>query len=259
MITIEDADRVRLITLDRPDALNAFNNALYDATADALLDAAADRSIAVAVITGNGRAFSAGQDLLEMAQTATGNHVAATHGFPGFIDALTSFPKPLVCAVNGIALGVGGTMLAFADLVFMSSEARVRLPFTDLAVAPEAGSSLTFPRLVGRQWATWMLLSSAWLSADECKEAGLAWKVCPPDQLLDVAMEHARLLASKPIDSLVECKAAVTAGLNDGIEAARERENAAFQRLLGKPANIEAMTAFAEKRPPDFAAVDAAQ
>src|SRR5688572_23846979 len=120
MIRIDDADRVRLITLDRPEALNALNNALYDAAADALLEASGDRSIAVAVITGTGRAFSAGQDVLEMAQTATGNHVAATHGFPGFIDALTDFPKPLLCAVNGMALGVGGTMLAFADLAFMS-------------------------------------------------------------------------------------------------------------------------------------------
>lgn len=247
MIRIDDDDGVRLITLDRPEALNAFNNALYDAAADALIGAAADRSISVAVITGTGRAFSAGQDIKEMAQTATGNHVAATHGFPGFIDALTEFPKPLICAVNGMGLGVGGTMLAFADLVFMSTEARIRLPFTDLAVAPEAASSVTFPRLLGRQWASWMLLSSSWLSAEECKEAGLAWKVCAPDELVDVAMEHARLLASKPLESLMEVKAAITAGLHEGLAEARDRENAAFQRLLGSAANLDALRSLGGK------------
>jgi enoyl-CoA hydratase/carnithine racemase len=96
------------------------------------------------------------------------------HGFPGLVDQLVAFPKPLLCAVNGMALGIGGTMLAFADLVFMSTDARVRCPFTDLAVAPEAASSFTFPLLLGRQNATWALLSSEWLSAETCKEMGLA-------------------------------------------------------------------------------------
>jgi len=256
VLQIADEGRVRLLTLDRPEALNAFNDALYDATADALIDAEGDRQIAVVVVTGTGRSFSAGTDVLEMAARATGGGTTSRHGFPGLVDQLATFPKPLICAVNGMAVGIGATMLGFADLVFMSSEARVRCPFTRLAVAPEAASSFTFPRLLGRQNATWALLSSEWLSAEQCLAMGLAWKVVDPAELLPTALEHARILAAKPISSLVECKRVITEPLQAEITAARERENEAFRRLLGAPANIEAMTAFAERREPDFTEAD---
>lgn len=256
VLEIHDADRIRTITLNRPDALNAFNEALYDATTDALIDAAADNSVAVVVITGTGRSFSAGTDVVEMAQRNTGGIENGRHGFPGLIDHLVDFPKPLICAVNGLALGIGATMLALSDLVFMSTDARVRCPFTALAVAPEAASSYTFPAMLGRHNATWALMSSEWLSADDCKEMGLAWKVTSPDELLDVTMEHARVLSSKSISSLVESKRTITAAIKPQIDAARERENAAFAYLMGRPANIEALTALAERRTPDFAAID---
>ena len=258
MIRSEDAHRVRLLTLDRPDQLNAFNEALYDATTDALTAAADDPGIAVVIITGSGRAFSAGTDVIEMAARNTGDAVDGVHGFPGLIDQLVAFPKPLICAVNGLALGIGATMLGLADLVVMSREARIRCPFTALAVAPEAASSYTFPLLMGRQRATWALLSSEWMTAEECLEAGLAWKVCPPGSLLDEAMAAARVLADKPLASLLECKRTITAAHRAAIAAARERENLAFQRLMGQPANLEALSALAERRTPDFAAVDAA-
>lgn len=257
MIRIEDVDRVRTITLDRPEALNAFNEALYDATAEALIDAAGDPTVAVVVLTGAGRAFSAGTDLIEMAQHNSGTKVRGTHGFPGMIDRIQAFPKPLLIAVNGLGLGVGATILGFADLAFMADTARLKCPFTSLAVAPEAASSVTFPQLIGRQNAMWTLLSSEWLSADECLELGLVFKVVPADELLDVTMRHARVLASKSISSLIECKRLVLEGMGNAIAEARDRENAAFGRLLGKPANIEALTAFAERREPDFATIDA--
>jgi enoyl-CoA hydratase/carnithine racemase len=258
MLRITDADRVRLITLDRPDALNAFNEALYDATTEALLEAAAAPHIAVAVLTGEGRAFSAGTDVIEMAQRTMdpGSFVVGTHGFPGLIDALADFPKPLLCAVNGMALGIGATLLGFADLVFMSSAARVRCPFTDLAVAPEAASSYLFPNLLGHQHATWLLLSSEWLSAAECERIGLAWRVCEPETLVTETFEVARKLAAKPMASLIETKRTIVATRRDAIEAARARENLAFKRLLGQPANLEAFAALAERRPPDFISVD---
>ena len=256
MLTITDTDRVRVITLDRPDALNAFNEALYDATTDALIDAGSDNSVAVVVITGTGRAFSAGTDVVEMAMRNTGGIENGRHGFPGLVDHLTSFPKPLICAVNGLALGIGATMLALSDLVFMASDARVRCPFTDLAVAPEAASSFTFPMLLGRHNATWALMSSQWLDAETCREMGLAWKVTAPDELMDVTMEHARVLAAKSISSLVESKRTIIEALRPQIEAARERENAAFAYLMGRPANMEALTALAERRAPDFVAID---
>ncbi|MCB9372940.1 MAG: enoyl-CoA hydratase/isomerase family protein [Microthrixaceae bacterium] len=258
MIRTDDDGRVRLLTLDRPDKLNAFNDALYDATAAALRGAAADPEVAVVVITGRGRAFSTGTDVSEMSALASGETSGESHGFPGLVDALVDFPKPLLCAVNGLALGIGATMLGYADLVLMSTEARVRCPFTDLAVAPEAASSYTFPLLLGRQDAAWVLLSSEWFSAEECREMGLAWKVCAPDDLLPETMERARLLATKPVASLVETKRTYTAGFRDAVAAARAREDHAFVRLLGQPANTEAFTALFERRPPDFAAVDAA-
>ncbi|MFL6021723.1 MAG: enoyl-CoA hydratase/isomerase family protein [Marmoricola sp.] len=252
-LLIHDENRVRTLTLDRPDALNAFNEALYDATAEALLDAAADPSVAVVLLTGNGRAFSAGTDLLEMHQLATNpDFERGKHGFLGLLDALVAFPKPLICAVNGLGLGIGATILGFADLAFMSTTAKLKCPFTSLGVAPEAASSYLFPQLLGRQNAAWMLLSAEWVSAAEALEMGLVWKVCEPDDLLPEARKHAELLAARPISSLVAVKRTMVEPVRAEIAAARERENAAFAELMGGPANLEALTAFAEGRQPDF-------
>lgn len=251
-LVTEDGDRVRLLRLDRPQARNAFDEVLYDALTDALVAATEDPTVAVVVITGSEGAFSAGTDLKEMAQRALGDFTPGRHGFVGLVDQLVAFPKPLICAVNGLALGIGVTMLGFADLVFMSTDARLRCPFTSLAVAPEAASSMTFPMLLGHQNASWVLLSSEWIEAEEAKAMGLAFKVCSPDDLLNETMHHARILASKPISSLVETKRTIVEPRRAAIAAARERENAAYRVLYGAPANIEALTAFAERRPPNF-------
>ena len=252
-LQIHDANRVRTLTLDRPEALNAFNEALYDATAEALLAAAVDPDVAVVLITGNGRGFSAGTDLLEMHRIATDpTFEQGAHGFPGLIDALVAFPKPLVVAVNGVGLGIGCTILGFADLAFMSTEARLKCPFTSLGVAPEAASSYLMPLLLGRQNAAWLLQSSEWVSAEEALAMGLVWRVCKPGDLLAEARKHAEVLAARPISSLVAVKRAMTEPLRAQIDAARERENAAFVELMGGPANLEALAAFAEGREPDF-------
>ena len=252
-LQITDEHRVRTLTLDRPEALNAFDEALYDATAEALLDAAADPGVAVVLLTGAGRAFSAGTDLREMHARATDPaFVPGKHGFIGLLDALVAFPKPLVCAVNGIGLGIGATVLGFADLAFMSSTARLKCPFTSLGVAPEAASSYLLPRLMGRQDAAWMLLSAEWIDAEQARDAGLVWRVCEPEDLLAEATRHATLIAQRPISSLVAVKRTMTAPLRAQVDAARERENAAFAELMGGPANLEALTAFAEGREPDF-------
>jgi enoyl-CoA hydratase/carnithine racemase len=257
-LLIDDAFRVRTLTLDRPDALNAFNEALYDATAEALLDAAEDPGVAVVLLTGNGRAFSAGTDLLEMHQMATDpGFQRGKHGFLGLVDALVAFPKPLLCAVNGVGLGIGATVLGFADLAFMSTTAKLKCPFTSLGVAPEAASSLLFPQLLGRQNAAWMLLSAEWVGAAEAHEMGLVWKVCEPEDLMPTARRYAETLAARPISSLTAVKATMTAPLRAEIAAARERENACFAELMGGPANLEALTAFAEGREPDFTSLPA--
>ncbi len=271
MLRIEDHGRVRLLTLDRPEALNAFNAALYDAGRDALLAAAADDDVAVVVITGEGRAFSAGQDLLEMAELASrhgqggdggADEDLAPHqggdasGFSGFLDALQSFPKPLVAAVNGLGLGIGFTMLAHCDLVFIAEGARLKTPFTSLGVAPEAASSYLFPMRMGWQRAAKILFTSDWISAEEAVEVGIASQVCAPDALLPEALELAGRISRMPISSLVTTKRVMLDAQLPAIRDARSREEAAFVTVMGGPANLEALTAFAEKREPDFASID---
>jgi enoyl-CoA hydratase/carnithine racemase len=255
MLHTETDDRVRLITLDRPEVLNAFSEALYDAATDALLAAAEDPAVAVAVITGAGRAFSSGADLGQMAARAGKDFPHGRHGFPGFVNELTYFPKPLLMAVNGLAVGIGATMLGYADLVFMAETARLRCPFTTLGLAPEAASSALFPLLAGRQQASWILLSSEWLSAEECREAGIVWKVVPDSELLATTLDYAGRLAALPISSLVATKRTIVEPLREHIAAARRREDTAYATLLHGPANREALRAFAEKRSPDFSSL----
>ncbi|MBF4163197.1 enoyl-CoA hydratase/isomerase family protein [Nocardioides acrostichi] len=256
VLQIRDEHRVRTMRLDRPEALNAFNEALYDATARALREAADDPEVAVVLLTGNGRAFSAGTDLLEMHQIATDpDFQRGEFGFVGLVDALADFPKPLVVAVNGIGLGIGCTVLGFADLAYMSSEARLKCPFTSLGVAPEAASSYLLPRLVGRQEAAWVLLSAEWISAAEAQRIGLVRQVCSPDELMATARGDAETLARRPISSLTAVKRTMTEPLRHAIAEARARENAAFAALMGGPANLEALTAFGEGREPDFTGI----
>lgn len=257
-LQIDDANRVRTLTFNRPDALNAFNDALYDATTVALRAAADDPDVGVVLLTGSGRAFSAGNDLVEMQSRISNASLAprvrgpdftpGAHGFFRMIDALIDFPKPLICAVNGLGVGIGATILGFADLVFMSSAARLKCPFSDLGVAPEAASSYLLPRLIGRQNAAWLLMSSEWISADEAKEMGLVWRVCEPDELLPVARRHAEVLASKPISSLIAVKQTMVAPIRAQIVAAVEREKAWFVELVGAAANTDALAAFADRK-----------
>lgn len=252
-LDITDRGRVRTLTLNRPDALNAFNEALYDATAEALLAAAEDPAVAVVVITGAGRAFSAGTDLLEMARMNTDpDFQPGKHGFPGLLTALAAFPKPLICAINGLGLGIGTTIIGFADLVFMSTGAKLKCPFTSLGVAPEAASSYLMPQLIGRQNAAWLLMSAEWISAFEAKEMGLVWKLAEPEDLMAETYRYADLLASRPISSLQHVKAAMSVHHQDAVRKAIETETASFAALMGGPANTEALTAFAEGRQPDF-------
>nr|WP_170305988.1 enoyl-CoA hydratase-related protein [Mycolicibacter kumamotonensis] len=246
---IEDDNRVRTCTLNRPDALNAFNEALYDATAEALLAAAEDPGVAVVLLTGAGRAFSAGTDLIEMqARINDPQFTAGKYGFTGLVEALADFPKPLICAVNGIGLGIGATILGYADLVFMSATARLKCPFTSLGVAPEAASSYLLPQLIGRQNAAWLLMSSEWVDANEALRMGLVWKVCEPQALLDEAGRHAEVLASRPISSLEAVKATMVAPMREEVAAATARENALFAELMGAQANAEALAEFTGRR-----------
>lgn len=244
-LQIDDSNRVRTLTLSRPEALNAFNEALYDGVSKALLAAADDPEVSVVLLTGAGRAFSSGNDLVEMqARITNPDFTPGEHGFYGMVRTLADFPKPFLCAVNGLGVGIGATILGFADLVFMSSTARLKCPFTSLGVAPEAASSYLMPRLIGRQNAAWLLMSSEWISAEEAREMGLVFKVCEPDALLAEARRHAEILAAKPVTSLQAVKKTMVAPVREAIAAATQRESELFVELMGAAANVEALAAF---------------
>lgn len=146
--------------------------------------------------------------------------------------------------MNGVGVGIGATILGYADLAFMSSTARLKCPFTSLGVAPEAASSYLLPQLVGRQNAAWLLMSSEWVDADEALRMGLVWRVCAPDELLPQARHHAEILASRPISSLMAVKHTMMEPVRPQIAAATARENAHFAELMGAQANAAALADF---------------
>ncbi|ETW21760.1 enoyl-CoA hydratase/isomerase family protein [Mycobacterium gastri] len=248
-LLIDDQNRVRTLTLNRPEALNAFNEALYDATAQALLDAAQEPGVSVVLLTGSGRGFSAGTDLAEMqARITDPDFEEGRYGFRGLIESLGSFPKPLICVVNGVGVGIGATILGYADLAFMASTARLKCPFTSLGVAPEAASSYLLPQLVGRQNAAWLLMSSEWVDADEALRMGLVWRVCEPEALLPEARRHAEILAARPLSSLMAVKHTMVEPIRPEIAAASARENAHFAELMGAQANAAALADFTKRQ-----------
>ncbi|MEM7541396.1 MAG: enoyl-CoA hydratase-related protein [Pseudomonadota bacterium] len=253
-IVIEDVGRVRLLRINRPAALNAMNQAVFGGIRDALKEAEGDDNIAVCVITGEGRAFCAGQDMDEMQDMGEAGSLESQ--FPSMLKVLTHFSKPLLAAVNGLGVGIGMTMLSHCDLVLMAGSARLRTPFPQLGLAPEAGSSYTFQGRMGWQNAAYALMSGRWFSANECHDMGLVWRVVEDENLLDETLEVAQELASNPIPSLVATKQLMlAAGRPEHAWAAHNREMAAYESLMGGPANREAVAAFMEKRAPDFSAI----
>jgi enoyl-CoA hydratase/carnithine racemase len=232
-----------------------MNNAVMAGIRDALAAAETDNEVAVAVVTGEGRAFSAGADLQEMQDGLSGEN-GEDHQFPAMLKQLTEFKKPLIAAVNGLGVGIGMTFLAHCDLVLMSTAARLRTPFPQLGLAPEAGSSYTFATRMGWQNAAYVLMSGRWFSAEECLDMGLVWKVCEPESLMSEAVAVADELAANPIPSLVATKELLMgAGRPDEAWAAHKREVSAYATLLGAPANTEAVAAFVEKRDPNFSSI----
>jgi enoyl-CoA hydratase/carnithine racemase len=255
MLQVTDDARVRVLTLNRPEALNSFNDELYHLAGAALEEAEARADIACVVITGTGRAFSAGQDLGEMGRlsaNAQNDFGDAGPGFPHFLDTLAAFGKPVIAAVNGIGVGIGMTMLLHVDIAFIATTARLRAPFVPLGVVPEAAGSLLMPVIMGNQRAALKLYTGDWITADEAVECGLALRVVEPDALMSETMELARRIAKMPVASLSATKRVVVEGRIDAVRAARAREDLAFTAMIGKPANMEAITAFLEKREPDF-------
>lgn len=230
VLHIEDDSGVRLLTLDRPDARNAFNSELYDAVRVALGNAAADGSVKVCVITGAGDIFSAGQDLKALATLK--DDPSAANAFDPFARAIAAFDKPLMAAVNGAAVGVGTTMLLHCDVVLVSDTARFKLPFVSLGLIPEAGSSLLLPAAIGPQAAAFYLLTGDWMTAEEAVARGLAWKRCDPDELLPETLDLARRIATAPVDALRNTKRLLRAGRADAVNAAFDREVAHLDEIV---------------------------
>lgn len=250
LVLVEQDGAVRTLTLNRPAQLNAFDQALCTALTAALAAADADPSVHVTVITGAGRAFSAGTDLVELHASGDFRGDAADpERFERLIDRLVDFSKPLLCAVNGIGVGIGATLLGLADLVLLADSARLKCPFTQLSLVPEAASSVTFPFLMGRQNATWVLMSSEWVDAAVAVSMGLAWKSVPDDDLLAVTRDHARALAAHPLPSLVATKRLLVATTRDAIVAGRHRENSEFDVLLPSVDSRAAVAAFVAGKP----------
>jgi len=239
---------VQVITLNRPQRKNAFNHQMWCDFRDALADAQGNDAVRVVVITGAGDAFTAGQDLSEMA----GGALAHEHGFRSCLDRVCAFDKPLIAAVNGIGVGIGFTLLLHCDFVYIARGARLRAPFVTLGVVPEAASSYLLPALIGYRQAIDVLFESDFLSAERAVELGIATHLCEPATLVPTALDRARHLARKPLGSLRWTKQLLLAARQDQVAAAREREDAAFLRRVGSPENVEAVSAFFEKRSPDF-------
>lgn len=250
---------VRLLTLNRPAQKNAFNTVQWRELREALAEARAERNVRVVVLTGAGGAFSAGQDLSEMAAATTaappatpGAGGAGGHPFGLFLDELVAFDKPLVAAVNGVAVGIGLTILLHCDFVFVAEGARLRAPFVTLGVVPEAAASALLPSVIGWRESIELLYGDGWLDAKRAVELGLANALCAPGELLDAARAHAQALAELPPEALQHTKRLLLATREAAVREARAREDAAFRVRVGSAENLEAIRAFFEKRRPDF-------
>jgi enoyl-CoA hydratase/carnithine racemase len=231
VIEIIDVDGVRTITLNRPERLNAFDADHYHLLADGVVAAEADVAVRVVVLTGTGRAFSAGADLTAIAEP--GMVESFSLGFDRMLTAFDDLSKPAIAAVNGLAVGVGVTLLLHLDLVLADASARFRTPFPQVNTTPEAGSSVLLPRLIGPQWAKWMLLSGEWVDALTAERIGLALRVCAEGTVLDEALSVARNLALLSPETLAASKRLQRHGLAALIAEARQRETDEARALPG--------------------------
>lgn len=235
----EFRDGGRVLTLNRPARRNAFNDQQYDDLRSALAEAQADDATHVVVITGAGGAFSAGQDIDEM---------GSGRGFTPFVDQLSVFDKPLIAAVNGVAVGIGLTLLPHCDIVYVGESARLRAPFTALGLVCEAGSSLLLPLMIGPQRAAEVLFTAQWIDAEQAVDLGLAARVFPDQELLPAALATASAIAAQPLAALQQTKRLLLATRIEALQAARAREDTVQSQRLGSRENLAAIRAFQQKR-----------
>ncbi|OYQ39049.1 enoyl-CoA hydratase [Rhodoferax sp. TH121] len=243
---------ITTITLNRVEKKNSFTQAMYAACADALDAARDDAAVRVVVFQGDATVFSAGNDIGDFLSNAPKAQDAPVFRF---LRALAAFPKPIIAAVCGPAVGIGTTMLFHCDLVYAGDNAAFSMPFVNLGLCPEAASSLLVPQMMGYHRAAEALLMGEPFMAEAALEVGLANRVVPPTEANAVAQAQARKLAAKPIASLIETKRLLKKGQLADVLARIDEEAVSFGRMLGEPSAKEAFTAFMEKRKPDFTKV----
>jgi enoyl-CoA hydratase/carnithine racemase len=248
VINVDDDSGVRTITIDRPDARNALRSGDFAALNVALHEAAANAGLGAVILTGAGNeAFTAGQDLKELPEI---DPVAlSSHPFHAFIETLAGYPKPLIAAVRGVAVGAGVTMLPYFDFVVAAADARFQTPFVKLGVPTEGGSSVLMALTVGPRLAARMLLTGEWIAAEEAHSAGLVTTVVDGDQVLPVALDLAGRLVALPAAAVTATKRLLVEARRDAVSAALIRERAAGLDMYAEPAFRSALARF--ERPAD--------
>jgi enoyl-CoA hydratase/carnithine racemase len=247
-ISVSVEDRVLTIRMERPEKKNALTRAMYQGMIEALQQAENDTAVRVIMITGAQDCFTAGNDIADFANAKPGEPAVALQ----FLETLATAQKPVVAAVGGVAVGIGTTMLLHCDLVYASNTARFQLPFVNLGLCPEAGSSYILPALVGQRRAAELLYFGDAFGAEEALHLGVVNEVCDENELFLKANAAAQKLAEKPPTALRTAKALLKQSFAESIKAAMARETQQFAALLQGPEAREAMTAFMQRRKPDF-------
>jgi len=255
-ITVTRNAGVLTLTMNRPEKKNALTQDMYAALADNVVAAQSDPDIRVVVLTGTADAFTAGNDLGDFAGGTRDN--SGDNDLPPvgrYLRAILEAEKPLMAAVNGLAVGVGVTMLLHCDLVYASPNATFKMPFVDLGLVPEAGSSLLLPRLVGLQKASELFLLGTKIDATEAEQIGLIAGVFEADCLAEEVGKRAQALAAKAPNSVRLTKELVRKD-RDVVAEQMAAESVHFTAQLQTPEFAEAAMAFAERRAPDFSKLE---
>lgn len=249
-IIVEHFGSILDVQLNRPAKKNAMTSSMYVTLADTLNNADNDEQIRVVLWHGAGDSFSAGNDLEDFLKNPPGpGESPQAH----LMKALIAFDKPLVAAVRGAAIGGGTTMLTHCDFVYAGESAKFQMPFINLGVVPEFGSSYSIPLRVGHIRAAELLLLGVPFDARRAADLGLVTRVVPDGEVLATAKETARKLAEKPILALRACKRLMKQSSREQLEQAVRAENEEFASRVRSAEAREAFSAFIEKRPPHFA------
>jgi 2-(1,2-epoxy-1,2-dihydrophenyl)acetyl-CoA isomerase len=255
-ILVSQADGVLAITLSRPEKLNAFNPEMHQLLRQAIERAADDAGIRAVLLTGSGRGFCAGQDLAErnLSPGAAAIDLSVSIGshYNPLVRRLRATPKPVVCAVNGIAAGAGANIALACDLVLAARSASFVQSFARLGLVPDSGGTYFLPRLAGTARAMGLALLGEKLSAEDAERWGLIWKAVDDDKLLAEANALARALAAGPTKGYGLVKRAIYASAGNSLEAQLDLERD-LQREAGFSADYrEGVSAFMEKREPRY-------